>query len=85
MTDVPSFFLDSTKKRARLGPTLPRNLLQFAETCVKNFFLLFALDHGERLAVSSARSALDLPRPRLLRAHVLWRLSPPSFPLTPAA
>ena len=61
-------------------------ILQFAETwCVKKIFLLLELDHGERLAVSSARSALDLPRPRLLRAHVLWRLSPPSFPLTPAA
>ena len=48
-------------------------------------FSRFELDHGERFAVSSARSALALPRPRLLCAQVLCRLFPPSFPLLPAA
>ena len=60
-------------------------LLLFAESCVIESFSRFELDHGERFAVSSARSALALPGPRLLCAQVLCRLFPPSFPLLPAA
>ena len=60
-------------------------VLLFAESCVIESFSRFELDHGERFAVSSARSALALPRPRLLCAQVLCRLFPPSFPLLPAA